>query len=74
VVEIFLIWTLVAGEAKDVDAFRDPDQCLAAKAQFEENLARAAAVRPELKQITLLGCEPVKVNLPKAPEKPKESM
>jgi hypothetical protein len=73
-VEIFLIWTLVAGEAKDVDAFRDPEQCLAAKAQFEENLARAAAVRPELKQITLVGCEPLKVLPPKGAERPKESM
>jgi hypothetical protein len=72
--EIFLVWTLVNGEAKDVDAFASLDQCMASMVQFDANLQRAREIKPELRAVSLLGCVPVKVEMPKGPEKPKESM
>ena len=73
-IEIFLLWTLVAGEPHDVDAFTDRDQCIATMSHFEANLQRAREAKPELAAVSLLGCIPLKVVAPKPPERPKETM
>jgi hypothetical protein len=74
VIEIFLLWTLVAGEPHDVDAFTDRDQCIATMSHFEANLQRAREAKPELAAVTLVGCVPLQVLPPQQPDRPKESM
>jgi hypothetical protein len=73
-IEIFLLWTLVAGKAEDVDAFIDRDQCIATMSHFEANLQKAREIKPELKAVTLVGCVPIQVLPPQQPDRPKESM
>jgi hypothetical protein len=63
-VTIFLLWTLVAGKAQDVDAFTSLDSCELSKAQAAGLLAQARPQHPELEKLEIVGCQPIKVAVP----------
>ena len=62
--EIFLIWTLVAGEVKDVDAFLKADDCAKALVIWGRDLEGAKTQRPDLENVTFEGCTKVSAPAP----------
>lgn len=67
-VTIFLLWQLMAGVPADVDAFTSLDQCHEMQQALEGRLKLAIAQTDNdvLKQITIVGCQPVEVKVPAA--------
>jgi hypothetical protein len=63
-VTVYLVFTLVAGVVKDVDAFVDRDDCLAQMERGRENLRVARIARPELAAVDYVGCSPLDVVAP----------
>ena len=74
VTTIFLVWTLWAGVPYSVDAFIDKESCLEATTLWEENAQKAREAKPEImRHLSIVGCIPLEIVPPPAPEARKES-
>jgi hypothetical protein len=76
VVELWLLWSLLAGKPADVDSFLQREQCEAALTEGLHRLdesreaAKAGGAPKEiidrLNSVTLYGCTPARAGFPKA--------
>lgn len=63
---IYLLWTLLAGQPVDVDAFIVKDQCVTMRAERTEMLAHARAQRPDVPPFEFSPCVGISVTGPDA--------
>lgn len=64
---IWLCWTLISGEAKDVDAFISQEACLSFYTQSEQNRQRAISQHPNAALYSYTTCTPLEVTGPGKP-------
>ena len=66
-ITIYLLWTLMAGQPVDVDAYITKDACLQVLAERTELLknAKIQTRHPDLEKVTFVKCQPLEISVPK---------